>query len=181
MECSGDIHGTQVKGGLRAAYPDALASTRRFTAGELGYIDLAISYQGYMGDMTRAFTLGEISPACRRLLETVDRVQMMARGLLRPGVACRDLFLAVREAFAEDGYPDAPPHHLGHGLGMVAEQPRLTIDSEDILQVGDVFSVEPGVYVHGLGGVRIEDVVVLGEHGVEVLSGHPRLTEIPTY
>ncbi len=179
MGCTGTIYGTQVKGGLRAAYPDAMASTRRFAPGELGYIDLAIFYQGYLGDMTRAFTLGEISTECRHLLETVDAVQTMARDMLRPGVACRDLYRAIRDALAEAGYPDAPPHHLGHGVGMAAEQPRLTIDSDDILQVGDVFSVEPGAYVRGVGGVRIEDVVVLGENGVEVLSRHPRITEIP--
>lgn len=180
LGCEGNILQTQVKGGTRSAYPDALASPRRFQYGDIGYTDLAIFYKGYLGDLSRAFYIGEIADDLRSLLSVVDTVQTLAKGLLRPGVSGRELYLAVRDAFAEAGYPGFPPHHLGHGIGLAGELPRLALDSEDVLQAGDVFTVEPGVYLPGLGGVRIEDVIVLHETGHEVLSRHPRVTAITT-
>ena len=177
--CEGPLAPAQVKGGLRAAYPDATASSRPFEAGDLGFVDLGIYYQGYLGDMTRAFVIGELSRERRRILETVDRVQRMARAMVRPGVACREIDLAVRRAFDEAGFPGNPPHHTGHAMGLGNDAPRLTPDSNDVLAVGDMVTIEPGIYVPGVGGARIEDVLLVGEDGVEILSQHPRVTEIP--
>lgn len=177
--CEGSIAPAQCKAGLRSAYADAPASFRRFEPGDLGFIDLGFKFQGYMGDMTRAFVVGDLSPKRRHILETVDQVQQYARSLLKPGVLVRDVFEAARRAFAEAGYEGNPPHHLGHGMGMGGDLPRLVPTSDDVIEEGDWLTVEPGVYVHGLGGVRIEDVVRVTASGVEVISQHPRVTWIP--
>jgi Xaa-Pro aminopeptidase len=144
-------------------------------AGELGFFDLGFSYRGYKGDLSRAFALGEPSPAARRLVETVDHVQRMAVGLVRPGARCRDLFEAVERAFAEAGYPGNPPHHLGHGLGLGGDRPLLVPTSDDALAEGDVVTIEPGVYVPGVGGARIEDALIVRADGAEALSTAPRV------
>src|SRR6185312_14202409 len=98
---------------------------------------------------------------------------------VRPGAACRVIDAAVRGAFADAGFPDAPPHHLGHALGLGNDLPRLVPTSADTIEVGDVVTIEPGVYVPNVGGVRIEDVLVVGADGNETLSRHPRITRIP--
>jgi Xaa-Pro aminopeptidase len=170
---------THVMCGPRAAYPDSGASERPIGRGELGFVDIGLFYRGYKGDMSRAFAVGDLHPELHRLLETVDRVQRMAVGMVRPGAGCRDLFLAVEEAFAEAGYPGCPPHHLGHALGLGNDRPTLLPTSHERLEEGDVVTVEPGAYVHGLGGARIEDAVIVRAGGPEVLSGTARVTRVP--
>lgn len=180
MGCTGAMSPAQVKGGERTWFADAPAGDRAFQDGDLGFLDLGIKYRGYMGDMSRAFTIGEISIERQRLLETVDRVQLMVRTMVRPGVPCRDIDTEARRAFADAGYPDAFPHHLGHAMGLGDDVPRLVPTSDDVLEVGDVVTVEPGLYVRNVGGCRIEDVVVVRADENEILSKHPRVTVIPT-
>ncbi|MBI2939002.1 MAG: aminopeptidase P family protein [Chloroflexi bacterium] len=180
LGCTGAIGPTHCKGGPRSAYLGAPVSARQFEPGDLGYVDLAIFYQGYFGDLTRAFAIGELSPERRHILETVDAVQQYARSLVKPGAAARDIFAQTRRALAEAGYPGSPPHHVGHGVGLGGGcLPMLVLTSDDVIEEGDVLTVEPGVYVRGVGGVRIEDVVLVKATGIEVLSQHPRVTWIP--
>jgi Xaa-Pro aminopeptidase len=103
----------------------------------------------------------------------------MARALVRPGAACREIDAAVRRAFAEAGYEGNPPHHTGHAMGLGGDAPRLVPGSDEAIEAGDMVTVEPGVYVPGVGGVRIEDVLLVGADGAEIISRHPRVTLIP--
>lgn len=169
----------QVKAGARSAFPDAEAIGRRFEAGEIGFIDMGILHRSYRGDFTRAFVLGEPPEELLRLIETVDRVQRQVVALVRPGVACQDLYRQARELFTASGYPDAIPHHLGHGIGVGDDSvPSIVPTSPDTFLEGEVVCIEPGVYLPGIGGVRIEDTLVIQSSGPRILSKIPHITHL---
>lgn len=166
----------QVKSGPRGAFPDAEEVGRPFGPNEIGFIDLGVVHRFYRGDYTRAFVIGDPPAETRRIVEVVDQIQREALTMLRPGLRCRDYYHTVHQMFAEAGYPDALPHHLGHGLGIGDDfVPRIIPTSEDVFVEGEVVCVEPGVYVPGVGGVRIEDTVVVRTGGNQVLSRAARV------
>lgn len=166
----------QVKAGPRSAYPDAEEVGRRFEPNEIGFLDLGIRHRHYLGDYTRAFVLGDPPAEARRIVEVVDRVQREILTMLRPEMRCAELYHAARQLFATEGYLDAIPHHLGHGIGLGDDfLPRIVPTSDDVFLDGEVVCVEPGVYLPGLGGVRIEDTVLIRAEGNEILSRAPRV------
>lgn len=170
-----------VASGLRSALPHGRPTERAFRRGDWVTVDFGARYGGYLSDITRNFTVG---PAHDWLLEIhglVGRAHDLAASLLRPGLSCREVDGAARSVIEEGGYGRAFSHGLGHGLGLeVHEMPRLSPRSDDFLEVGDIVTVEPGVYIEGRGGIRVENDYVITEKGALCLSGslESRLFEI---
>lgn len=164
-----------VASGPRGAMPHAEASQEVIEPGGLLVVDIGTSVLGYASDMTRTFATGELSGQEREIYEIVLRAQEAARQAAKPGVRCADLDKLGRGIIEEAGYGQGFQHSLGHGVGLeVHERPRVSAASEDVLQEGMVVTIEPGIYVPGLGGVRIEDTVLVTPEGVESLTDYQR-------
>ena len=124
---------------------------------------------GYVSDITRTFILSE-ERVLREVYSTVREAQQLAIDVIEPGVRAEDVYSRVKEFISKAGYE--LPHGLGHGIGLeVHEKPSLSEGSKDILREGMVLTVEPGIYLEGMFGVRIEDDVLVTRDGVKVLSG----------
>ena len=127
---------------------------------------------GYLSDITRNFCLGAPNEKAREIESLLLRAHREAALALKPGVSGRDIDAIARRIIVEEGYGEQFSHGLGHALGLeIHENPRLSPLSHDILQVGDVVTVEPGVYFPGVGGMRIEDDYLITETGAERISG----------
>lgn len=166
-----------VASGPNASVPHAVPSDRRIGQGEALKIDIGARVNGYCSDMTRTVCLGE--PRDSRLVELhalVLEAQLHAERHLRPGMTGREGDALARDVISLAGYGEAFTHGLGHGIGLEVHEPPWLSQSrgEQALQPGMVFSVEPGVYLPGWGGVRIEDLVVLEPHGARVLCRSPK-------
>lgn len=171
---------TIVASGPRAALPHARTSARRVGAGEFLLLDFGAEVGGYCADVTRTFVVGAPPDARQReVYEVVLGAQAAALAGMRAGMTGKAVDALAREWIAAAGYGAAFGHSLGHGLGLeVHEAPRVSKASEEPLPAGAVVTVEPGVYLPGWGGVRIEDDVVLGEVGASLLTGIPRELEV---
>lgn len=168
-----------VASGPRSALPHGVASSRIIGEGELITIDFGAVFDGYSSDMTRTFVLGEPSQKQRDIYKMVSEAQELALTAIRKGNPCRAIDGTVREYFQKKGYASCFGHGLGHGVGLeVHELPVLSPQSNLSLEEGTVFTVEPGLYFEGFGGVRIEDMVVLRSDGPEVLTSSPKLLTI---
>ncbi len=166
---------TIVASGPRSALPHARPSARRLGKNELVLFDLGAILGGYSSDMTRTVCLGSAKGVSRRMYRTVQEAQEQACRAVRAGVSCAQVDRAARRHIALRGYGKFFPHTTGHGLGIqVHEEPKLSSRERSRLLPGNVVTVEPGIYVPGVGGVRIEDVVVVRENGAEVLTPAPR-------
>jgi Xaa-Pro aminopeptidase len=164
-----------VAGGPNSALPHAQPSERPLQAGEFLVVDFGAQVDGYCGDMTRTVCVGQASAAQRTLYATVAAIQRAAVAAVRAGASADQLAAAARDAVAAAGFGDYPSHSLGHGIGLqIHEGPWLRVGSKDVLQPGQVVTVEPGIYVPELGGVRIEDALVVEEGGHAVLTGTAR-------
>jgi Xaa-Pro aminopeptidase len=164
-----------VASGARGALPHAGASEKRLTAGELITLDLGAKVAGYHSDMTRTFALGKPSPEMRRVYQAVLAALEAALENLKPGRTGKEVDALARETLKRHGLDRHFVHSLGHGVGLaVHEGPSLSPYTEEVLEPGMVVTVEPGVYLPGVGGVRIEELVLLTEEGIELLSRFPR-------
>ena len=166
-----------VASGPNASVPHAVPSDRRLQEGEVIKIDIGARASGYCSDMTRTLCLGQ--PNDSRLLELhalVLEAQQHAERELRPGMTGRQGDSLARDVIARGGYGQAFTHSLGHGIGLEVHEPPWLSQSrgDGVLRPGMVFSVEPGVYLPGWGGVRIEDLVVLEQDGARVLCHSPK-------
>ncbi len=171
----GDAFDTIVASGSRSALPHARASARKIRNGDLVVLDFGCVVEGYHSDMTRTVAVGRAAKTVRDLYHVVLRAQEAGIAAIRNGRAGRDIDSAVREQIAREGYGRYFPHSLGHGVGLrVHEPPRLAPLSWDILETGNVVTVEPGIYVPGRGGIRIEDVVLVTQTGGSVLTACPK-------
>ena len=136
---------------------------------------------GYFADMTRTVVRGEAEPAIRELYETVDGAQELGKSLIKPGVAGKDVHLAVVDYFADRGYATEKEgfiHSLGHGVGLdIHEQPSLG-PSGEALEAGHVVTVEPGLYYAAIGGVRLEDMGVVTQQGFDCFTKYPKELEL---
>lgn len=161
--------------GPNSARPHARPSDRRFQAGDLVVFDLGAVVDGYCSDLTRTAVVGRPDPRQEEIHDLVLRAQAEAFKGLRAGISGGQADALARRVIADAGKAEAFGHGLGHGVGLeVHEEPRLAEDVEEPLPAGCVVSVEPGVYLGGWGGVRIEDLVVLTEGGCRILGSLDR-------
>jgi len=164
-----------VASGTNSALPHAIASTKPIRKGELIVVDIGAKYEGYCGDLTRTLSLGSVSEKLKDIFYAVLEAQKEAIKNIRPEIRASEADSIARNVLKEYGYEKYFIHSLGHGIGVdVHEFPRLSSKSDEILKPGMVVTVEPGVYIKGLGGVRIEDDVLITESGNTILSTYPR-------
>ena len=161
--------------GPTAASPHAVSGDRVVQEGDLVLVDSGAMVDGYCSDCTRTFAVGEVSESLRDVYEVVREAQQAGLDAVRAGASGRDVDAASRAVIARAGHGENFGHGLGHGLGLlVHEAPVLRPESEDVLAVGNVVTVEPGIYLSGVAGIRIEDLVVVTEDGCEVLTSFPK-------
>jgi Xaa-Pro aminopeptidase len=164
-----------VAAGPSGALPHAEPGDREIGRGELVVFDMGAKLDGYCSDGTRTFATGEPGEEARTVYEVVRQAQAAALAAIRAGVNGEDVDTAARKLIDDAGYGERFGHALGHGVGLeVHEGPRLSQRSDDVLAPGEVVTVEPGVYLPGNLGVRIEDLVVVGEDGLRNLSSLPQ-------
>lgn len=161
--------------GPNGAMCHAVPSERRLQAGDLVVLDFGCVVDGYHSDMTRTFAVGHASDECRRIYDIVREAHERALDALRAGVTGRALDAVARDYIAAQGYGACFGHSLGHGFGLeIHEEPRASTRSETVFEPGMTITIEPGIYVEGLCGVRIEDCCVVTEDGYIDLVSSPK-------
>ncbi len=164
--------------GPRAALPHAKLTDRRVGAGDMLLVDWGAQWQLYKSDLTRVLVTGKISTKLRRVYEVVLKAQARAIAAVRPGVPAAEVDAAGRSVIAKAGWGRRFNHGIGHGLGLEThELPRMSGKNTATLKPGMVVTVEPGVYIPGWGGVRIEDDILVTRDGHEVLTSLPKQFE----
>jgi Xaa-Pro aminopeptidase len=164
-----------VAGGAHGALPHASPREETITANTLVIVDLGCVVEGYCSDCTRTFATGALDGEAAEAYTLVLAAQERALEAVHAGAGVREVDAVARDAIADAGHGEHFGHGLGHGVGLeVHERPRLSPQGEGTLAAGNVVTVEPGVYVSGEFGVRIEDLVVVGEEGPDVLSSFPK-------
>jgi Xaa-Pro aminopeptidase len=167
--------GTIAASGARSALPHARAGSRPIAPGDFVLLDFGAVFQGYCADVTRTVVVGKASDRQKEVYEAVKEANERARALILPGMTGQQADAIARNALTARGFGEAFGHGLGHGLGIeVHEAPRLSRTAEGSLPEGAVVTIEPGVYLPGWGGVRIEDDVHLLVGGAELLTDFPR-------
>ncbi|WP_424766178.1 M24 family metallopeptidase [Paenibacillus sp. sgz302251] len=166
---------TIVASGERAALPHGVASDRVIGINEFVKLDFGAYYNGYCSDLTRTVVVGKPSEKHVEIYNIVLEAQLHALEHIKPGMSGREADALTRDIITKYGYGDQFGHGTGHGLGMeIHEAPRLSKLSETILTPGMTVTVEPGIYVPGFGGVRIEDDIVITETGIKILTSSPK-------
>ncbi len=165
-----------VAAGARGAMPHAAPSEKAIAAGDLVTLDFGGVWQGYCSDLTRTVAVGRVDARQREIYELVLQAQQAALAAVAAGKSGREVDAVARDFLTASGYGEAFGHGLGHGIGLDVHEefPRLSRTWEDQLRPGMVCSVEPGIYLPGWGGVRIEDLVVVTAGGCRVLSQAPK-------
>jgi Xaa-Pro dipeptidase len=165
---------TIVASGACSAFPHGGCSDKKIRKGDLVVVDVGATYKSYHSDMTRTFVAGKPSEKQKKLYKTVKTAQDKAFEVVKPNVKAADVDAAARKVIADAGFGGCFVHGLGHGVGLeVHEPPTLSPDSKDVLAAGNVVTVEPGVYLVGYGGIRIEDTVLVQRNGAEKLTNGP--------
>lgn len=169
---SGPSFQTIVASGERSAFPHGVASNKQLQHGDLVTIDMGAIVDGYCSDMTRTVCLGRPTAEQQKIYETVWHAQTSAVEALKPGLGCKAADAVARKIIEDTGYGKYFGHGLGHGVGLdIHEPPRLSKIGKGKLAAGMIVTCEPGIYVEGVGGVRIEDMCVITSDGAEILTG----------
>jgi Xaa-Pro dipeptidase len=164
-----------VSSGPNSANPHASPTERKLREGDMLVVDWGATVDGYISDLTRTFAIGKVEPEFNKIAEIVLRANEAGRMAGRPGVPCANVDKAARNVIERSGYGAFFTHRTGHGIGMEGhEEPYIRGDNMQMLYPGMTFTVEPGVYLPGRGGVRIEDNVLITKDGADVLSNMPR-------
>jgi len=175
LGANGSAFPTSVASGPHAARPHHDATNRALEAGEPIVIDLGAVYNGYSADLTRTIVIGDPSSAFIERYAIVLDAERSALSGIRPGMTGRASDQIARDVIIAAGYGDNFVHGLGHGVGLlIHEYPSLGVSSEDHLEPDHVVTIEPGIYLEGWGGIRIEDLCVVTQTGLDVLSKAPK-------
>lgn len=159
----------------RTVMPHLYSNTRRIQDGDMITHSRQVWVNGYRAENERTFFVGNPGPKQRDLFNLAVEAQRAGLDIIRPGIMAKEVDLASRKVFARAGYEDYANHRIGHGLGLSEhEEPYLRFDNELILQAGMVFSIEPGVYVPGIGGFRHSDTVIITHNGSRLITCYPR-------
>jgi Xaa-Pro dipeptidase len=165
--------------GAKSALPHGTPDDTPIREGDLLLFDFGTTFDHYPADITRTFAVGHIDPEFAKIYETVLRANEAAIRLLRPGVIAQDVDRAARKVITDAGYGEYFIHRTGHGLGLdIHEAPNMVEGNTQALEPGMVFTIEPGIYIPGKGGVRIEDNVAITADGVEVLTSFPKALRV---
>lgn len=172
---TGPAYDTIVASGPNAALPHARAGSRRFVSGDLVVVDAGAVVDGYRSDMTRTFFVGRRDDRTVEIHNIVTRAQAQGVAAVRPGIEAQEIDRVCRDFIADAGYGDAFVHGTGHGVGLdIHELPAVRRGNTAILSPGQVITVEPGIYLPGFGGVRVEDMVVVTPGGCRSLTKYPK-------
>lgn len=164
-----------VSSGPNAANPHATPSDRKLSPGDLLVIDWGASYEGYFSDITRTFAIGNLEPEFAHICKVVLEANSAGRKSAKPGIPVEVIDKAARDVIKAAGYGNYFTHRTGHGLGMEGhEDPYIRTGNLMLLEPGMTFTIEPGIYLPGRNGVRIEDDVVITPTGAECLTSLPR-------
>lgn len=167
----GEAFSSIVASGPNSALPHAQPGERKLKQGDFVIVDAGAKYAGYHADMTRTVVIGKVTDKHREIYDLVKKAQQAGIDAAQAGVACKVVDDATRNVIADAGYGDKYIHSTGHGIGLeVHTSPRLSQQSEEILKENNVVTIEPGVYLTGWGGVRIEDDIVVKKDGNDVLN-----------
>lgn len=160
-----------VASGENSALPHATPSDKEFQNGDFVVIDTGARYAGYTADMTRTPLIGKAAEKQKEIYQIVKRAQKAGVDGVKAGMSCKDADSLTRDVIDAAGYGDAYSHSTGHGIGLeIHTMPRLSQMSDDVLKENNVVTIEPGIYLPGWGGVRIEDDVVIKKYGCEILN-----------
>lgn len=176
MESEADAYGVGiVTSGERTAHAHANTSPRVIKEEEFVMIDAGVIYEGYYSDITRTVSVGEPKPELVEIYDVVQEAAAAARDRVEPGVEFQEIDRAARTIIEDAGYAEYFPHRVGHGLGLEGHEPPYLVEGNDgTLEPGHAVTVEPGVYVPDIGGVRIEDDIIVTQDSSDVLSTSSR-------
>lgn len=171
MGASGRCFDYIVASGYRSALPHGVATKKRLAENEFLTIDFGARFQGYCSDFTRTIFIGAPDTRHTEIYQIVLEAQKAGIEALKPGLSGKEVDAAARKVINKAGYGEYFGHGLGHSLGLeIHENPRLSPHENEIIRPGMILTVEPGIYIPGWGGVRIEDVVLVTQDGAEVLT-----------
>lgn len=166
---------TIVASGLHSAMPHAIPSEKKIEKGDFVTMDFGCNYKGYCSDMTRTVVVGKADERQKEIYHTVLQAQLAAIGAIRPGMTGSQVDAVARNIIAEAGYGEYFGHGLGHSVGLlIHEEPRLSPKCDEVLREHMIETVEPGIYIPGFGGVRIEDLVCVTADGCENYAHSPK-------
>ncbi|WEU40632.1 MAG: aminopeptidase P family protein [Candidatus Odinarchaeum yellowstonii] len=162
--------------GVRSANPHAKSTLNKLNKKDLVIVDIGCRYEGYCADITRTFTVGEADKRQKEIYDLVREAQEHAIEKIEPGVKASFIDLTAREYLKEKNYDQYFIHTLGHGIGLeIHEAPPISFRNNSNIKQGNVFTIEPGVYIPGWGGIRIEDIILVGEKKAKVLTNLPKV------
>lgn len=177
MKCgaSGTSFDTIVASGLHSSMPHAIPTDKKVVHGDFITMDFGCKYKGYCSDMTRTIVLGKASDRQKEIYQIVLKANLTAESFLRAGMVCREVDQIARDIIKDAGYGDCFGHGLGHSVGLeIHESPACNTRDQTVLESNMIMTIEPGIYIPGFGGVRIEDMVVIIKEGFENLSHSPK-------
>jgi len=170
---------TIVVSGERTSLPHGKPSEKKIAEGELITIDMGANYQNYNSDITRTIIMGKENQKQKEIFSIVFEAQKAALDFLKPGVKCKEVDSVARDIIVKKGYGEYFGHGLGHGVGLdIHELPRVSFSDDTVLLTGMVVTIEPGIYLPEVGGVRIEDSVLITEEGYEILTWFPKILNL---
>ncbi|MEP7146467.1 MAG: Xaa-Pro peptidase family protein [bacterium] len=160
-----------VASGERSAFPHARPTDKQIQKNELLQLDFGCDVEGMKSDMSRTIAIGDVSDECKKIYSIVKEAQQIALDKVKAGITGKNLDAYARDYIKKEGYGNNFGHGLGHGLGYdIHEKPAMNERSDYVLEVNNIITIEPGIYIEGMGGVRIEDDVVVKEDGCDILN-----------
>lgn len=165
----------QLISGKNSANPHGIQGNRKIKKGDFVIIDMGVKVDEYFSDMTRTFIVENYSEKQREIYETVLGAQKEAIGIVKPGIAIQKVDKAARSYIESKGYGKYFTHRIGHGIGLeIHEEPSLSTKNKNLLREDMVFTIEPGIYIPEIGGVRIEDDILVTSKGCKVMGNYPK-------